>query len=168
VPTRFDYDSDPGRYRLAMRLSRSYATASLYAAVSEVLLDAVVAVNTLDRLPDPRVALREARRVLTPGGLLLAAAISRDDAPELAAVWRPRPSPFAAEDAPALVASVFGAVEVRRWDAPLVTLPDPQALRDFLVARFVDPPTAADAARAARTPLTITKRGALVLARAGY
>ena len=31
VPTPFDYDSDPGRYRLGMRLSRSFATASLYA-----------------------------------------------------------------------------------------------------------------------------------------
>ena len=130
--------------------------------------DAVVAVNTLDHLHDPRVALREARRVLAPGGMLLAAAISRKDTPELAPVWRPRPSPFDAEDAPALVASVFGAVEVRCWDAPLVTLPDPQAVRDFLVARFVDPLAAADAARDVLTPLTVTKRGALVLARTGY
>jgi SAM-dependent methyltransferase len=229
VPTPFDYDSDPGRYRLGMRLSRSFATAGLYAAISEVLLDtgarlvldigcgngplraalpdqgppwlvgldasrrmlldhpppvvladavalpladrsfdAVVAVNTLDHLHDPRVALREARRVLAAGGLLVAAAISRDDAPELAPVWRPCRSPFDAEDAPALVASVFGEVEVRRWDAPLVTLPDPQAVRDFLVARFIDPLAAADAARDVRTPLTVTKRGAMVLARAGY
>jgi len=45
VPTPFDYDRDAGRYRLGMRLSRSFATASLYAAISEVLLDAGVTVT---------------------------------------------------------------------------------------------------------------------------
>ncbi len=48
-----------------------------------------------------------------------------------------------------------------------MTLPDRQAVQDFLVARFVDPLAAADAARVVRIPLTVTKRGALVLARAG-
>jgi hypothetical protein len=35
------------------------------------------------------------------------------------------------------VALVFGEVQVQRWDAPLVRLPDRAAVRDCLVARFV-------------------------------
>jgi hypothetical protein len=40
-------------------------------------------------------------------------------------------------DAPRLVASVFGQVQVERWDAPLVRLPDRDAVRDYLIAPFV-------------------------------
>jgi hypothetical protein len=35
------------------------------------------------------------------------------------------------------VASVFGQVQVERWHAPLVRLPDHDAVRDYLIARFV-------------------------------
>jgi hypothetical protein len=35
------------------------------------------------------------------------------------------------------VASVFGQVQVERWDASLVRLPDRDAVRDYLIARFV-------------------------------
>ena len=127
--------------------------------------DAVVAANVLDHLDDPLAAVWEAHRVLAGGGLFVAAAISRDDSPELAHVWRPPPSTFDAEDAPALVRSVFGEVEVAPWDAPLVTLPSATAVRDYLVVRFVEPEAAAAAARKVRTPLAITKRGALIHAR---
>jgi hypothetical protein len=48
------------------------------------------------------------------------------------------------------VASVFGQVQVERWDAPLLRLPDRDAVRDYLIARFV-PPTHAVAA-AGRSP----------------
>ena len=122
----------------------------------------VVAANMLYHLDDPLPAIREAHRVLTPGGIFVAATISRADSPELASVWRPRPSTFDAEDAAGLTGSVFGSVEVERWDAPLITLPDAAAVRDYLVARMMPPEQAAAAADRIRTPLAVTKRGALL------
>jgi SAM-dependent methyltransferase len=127
--------------------------------------DVAVAVNVLDHLPEPTLAIAEAHRVLAAGSTLVAATASRHDSPELAAVWRPPPSSFDAEDGPGLVASVFGQVQVQRWDAPLVRLPDRDAVRDYLVARFVLPEDAAAAAERVTTPVAITKRGALIYAR---
>lgn len=127
--------------------------------------DAAVAVNVLQHIGDPGRALREARRVLAPGGLLLASAVRRDDSPELAPVWRPVPGPFDAEDAPDRVCEVFGEVEVERWDAPLITLPDRAAVRDYLIARLIPRPEATEAAARLHTPLPVTKRGSLIMAR---
>jgi SAM-dependent methyltransferase len=131
------------------------------------LLDAAVAVNVLYHLTDPIVAIRETYRVLAPGGMFAVATASRFDSPELAHVWRPTPTPtsFDAEDAPALVGSVFDQIEVERWDAPLITLPDGCAVRDYLVARYVAPDVAETAAAQVRTPTAITKRGAFVYGR---
>jgi SAM-dependent methyltransferase len=129
--------------------------------------DAVVAVNVLDHLPDALPALRAVHRVLRPRGVLIAAAISRHDSPELASVWRPEPTPFDAEDAPQIVASVFSDVRVDRWDAPLLTLPDTAAITNYLVARFVPAQQAAAGARTLPSPLVVTKRGALVIGSKG-
>jgi SAM-dependent methyltransferase len=131
---------------------------------ASVSLDAVVAVNMLYHLPDPTEAIREAHRVLRKGGQYIATAISRHDSPELAAVWTPPPSTFDAEQAPGIVASVLGAAETERWDAPLITLPDRDAVRDYLIARFVPPEQATAFAAKISTPVAITKRGAFIRA----
>jgi SAM-dependent methyltransferase len=126
--------------------------------------DAAVTVNMLYHLPDPAEAIREAHRILHSGGVFIATAISRYDSPELSAVWKPAPSTFDAGDASGIVASVFGTAEAERWDAPLITLPDHDAVRDYLIARFVPLEQAAASAAKIRTPAAITKRGAFIRA----
>lgn len=233
MPTPRDYDTDPERYRLGMRVATAYTApgvslqarivAHLVTAGAATVLDAgcgdgalaaaaaglplrvigldaaapvveaarahgpvvraevgalpvggasvdaVVTVNVLDHLDRPTTAVREAWRVLRPGGLFVAGAVARSDSRELAPFWHPAPGTFDSEDAPGVVAGVFAAVTVDAWDAPLVTLPDRDAVRDYLRARFVPPDEAgrlADAIAArGPLPLPVTKRGALVLAR---
>lgn len=224
-----DYDCDPARYRLGMKVTGSYLNpraTSLYARIWELLpvgadhviadvgcadgalaaarpqgragsvvgidrsavllarhphpairadatalpfadgsLTAVVAVNMLYHLDEPLDAIRAARRALAPGGVFIAATISRRDSPELAAVWRPAPSTFDAEDAAAIAGQVFSQVEPEWWDAPLITLPDRAAIRDYLVTRWVPPDEAAAAADTCDAPLRVTKRGALLTCR---
>lgn len=63
------------------------------------------------------------------------------------------------------MASVFPHVEVERWDAPLITLPDDRAVRDYLMARHVAPEAADAAAARVRAPIVITERGAFVCGR---
>jgi SAM-dependent methyltransferase len=233
MPTPRDYDSDPERYRLGMRLTAAHcapgvdlqarivehlvaasattvldagcgdgalaaaaASAPLHVIgldaaapmvraarahgpvvrgdvtalpVADASVDAVVTVNVLDHLDRPVSALREARRVLRPGGLFVAGTVARSDSPELAPFWQAAPGTFDTEDAADIVAGVFGPVTVDPWDAPLVTLPDRDAVHDYLRARFVPPDEAgrlADAiAKRGPLPLPVTKRGALLLAR---
>lgn len=127
--------------------------------------DAVTLLNVLYHSPDPSAALREARRVLYSDGHVLTSTISRADSPELAAYWQRPRTTFDAEDAPAILALVFAEVTVHRWDAPLLTLPDAAAVRDYLLGRQAPRAAAAAAARELSTPLRVTKKGAVLVGR---
>jgi SAM-dependent methyltransferase len=119
----------------------------------------------LYHLPLPQVALAEAHRVLRPGGLVVVAAPSRHDSPELAHALPRARLTFDAELAPRMLAGLFVEVEVERWDAPLLELPTRDAVRDYLVGKGVVPARAEATAEATKVPLTVTKRGALAFAR---
>ncbi len=123
---------------------------------------AVVALWTLYHLDEPRRALAEARRVVRPGGLVAVCASARSSDPELVPGGYPATS-FDAEEAAELVADVFGAgaVEVERWDEPLVRLAD----RDEVAAYARSHLLPAGVADAVVPPLTLTKRGCLVWVR---
>jgi SAM-dependent methyltransferase len=125
----------------------------------------VALLYVLYHLPDPALALAEARRVLRYGGLVAVAAPSRDDSPELANALPRAPLTFDAEIAPGLLAEQFAEVEVERWDAVLVELPNPAAVRDYLIGKGVDPRVAGSKAATLPAPLSVTKRGALGFAR---
>ena len=126
---------------------------------------AVVALWMLYHLDDPAIALGEAARVLRPDGELYACTTRRDDSPELSEHFETPASTFDAEEAPDLVARWFRSVEVQSWDAPLVHLPDRAAIRTYLRGRGASPEVAADVARELPAPLSITKRGSLVIGR---
>jgi SAM-dependent methyltransferase len=121
---------------------------------------AVVMLWMLYHLDDPAVAIAEAKRVLRPGGLFAACTARRSNDPELTDGYPP--STFNAEEAPAIVASVFDDVEVQSWDAPLTLLPDRDAVERYCRSHFL-PPEAVDRVT---PPVTLTKRACLVWARA--
>jgi SAM-dependent methyltransferase len=161
-------DLSPAMLELAPQPKARAVGARLPAADASV--DAVAALYTLYHYDDPLVPVREARRVLQPGGMFVACAANRDSDPELAHVipgWGAA-STFDGEDAAAIVASVFAApgdtVQADPWDGPLVTLrsvPDAVAcLRVYGLAEGV----AEDAAATLDLPLTLTKRGCVVYA----
>lgn len=121
---------------------------------------AVAALYILYHLDDPTVAIAEARRVLAPKGVFFACTRARTSDPELTDGYPP--TTFDAEEAPELVAAVFGkqAVEVISWDGPLLRLPDRDAIRRYLRTHYLP----ASLAHRLTPPLTVTKRGSLVIA----
>ncbi|HEY2549372.1 MAG TPA: class I SAM-dependent methyltransferase [Streptosporangiaceae bacterium] len=132
--------------------------------------DAVAALYTLYHYDDPVLPIREARRVLRPGGLFAACSASRDSAPELAHVvpgWG-APTTFDADESPAIVRSVFGQpgdeVSVQRWDAPMHTLTTAEQAAAFLRCYGMGEQAARDAAQRLALPLTLTMRGCFVYA----
>lgn len=161
-------DLSPVMLGLAPRPSLRADGARLPVADSSV--DAVAALFTLYHYADPLVPIREARRVLRPGGLFAACAANRDSDPELAPVvpgWGIASS-FDGENAETIVASVFAApgdtVEADRWDGPLVSLSSAASAVACLRVRGLGEAAAAEAAASLDLPLTLTKRGCVVYA----
>jgi len=119
---------------------------------------AVAMLWMLYHLDEPVQAIREAQRALRRGGLFVASTTSRANDPEL--IDRYPPSAFDAEEAPEVVASVFGDVSVERWDAPMTFLADHAAVTRYCRSHFLPP----DAAQRVTPPVWLTKRGCVVYA----
>jgi SAM-dependent methyltransferase len=119
---------------------------------------AVTALWMLYHLDNPALAVAEAARVLRPGGLFVASTSSRANDPELTDGYPP--TPFDAEEAPGIVATVFGDVQVERWDAPMTYLPDRDAVLRYSRSHSLH----RDAADRVTPPVWLTKRGCVVYA----
>ena len=119
----------------------------------------VVHLWCLYHLDEPLDAIREAARVLRPGGRYYACTSARDNDPELMPEGYP-PSPFDAEDAGSIVGSVFDTVETERWDATYFPLRTRDEVRAYCRHHYIP----AERAETAELPLWLTKRGALVRA----
>jgi SAM-dependent methyltransferase len=138
--------------------------------IGEATFDAVAALYTLYHYADPLEPIREARRVLRPGGLFVACSANRDSTPELAHVlpgWG-APSTYDGENAPGIVATVFtdpgDRLEVETWDAPMHTLSTVDHAGGFLRSMGMSGDAARGAAAGLTLPLVLTMRGCFVFA----
>ncbi len=94
------------------------------------------------------------------GGRYYASTAARDSDPEILPEGYPARS-FDAEEAVALVASVFREVEGEHWDGRFYPLPTREDVRAYCRHNFIPP----ERAEEAEVPLWLTKRGVLVWAR---
>jgi len=117
---------------------------------------AVTMLWMLYHLDDPVAAIAEADRVLGPGGLFVASTSSRRNDPELTDAYDA--TPFDAEEAADIVATVFAHVTVERWDAPMTLLPDRESVVRYCRSHLLAP----EAADRVSPPVWLTKRGCLV------
>lgn len=108
---------------------------------------------------DPLAAIGEAKRVLGAGGRYYASTAGRDNDPEIMPGGY-SPSPFDAEEAASIVASVFGDAEAQRWDGRYFALQTREELRAYCRHHQIP----AERAEEADVPLWLTKRGVLVRA----
>jgi SAM-dependent methyltransferase len=113
----------------------------------------------LYHLDDPLVAIGEAKRVLRARGRYCASTAARDNDPEIMFEGYP-PSSFDAEEAVAIVASVFEEVEPERWDGTFFPLQTRDEVRAYCRHNYIP----AERAEEADLPLWLTKRGVLVRA----
>lgn len=113
----------------------------------------------LYHLADPVVAIAEAARVLAPGGRYFTCCAARTNDPEIMPEGYP-PSPFDAEEAAEVVATVFEQVEVERWDGMFFSLQTREEVRAYCRHNYI--PT--ERAEHVDVPLWLTKRGVLVRA----
>ncbi|MHB8577957.1 MAG: class I SAM-dependent methyltransferase [Dehalococcoidia bacterium] len=153
--------ADSSRTQLAANPYRPVVLADMRALpFRDGAFDAVTHLWCLYHLDDPAVAIREAQRVLRVGGRYYAATAARDNDPELLPEGYPRSS-FDAEEAAALVATVFADVQPERWDRTFFPLQTRDEVRAYCRHNYLP----AERAESAELPLWLTKRGVLVRAR---
>jgi SAM-dependent methyltransferase len=162
LPTDWEWigvDSSPTQLSTSPIPRRIALADATQLPVSTGAFDAVACLWMLHHLQSPVDAIREARRVLRPGGAFFACTSARTNDPELTDGYPA--TTFDAEDAPSIVAEVFGErnVEVISWDAKLARLEDAAALRRYRRSHFLPD----DATTPVSFPLPLTKRGCLVI-----
>lgn len=113
----------------------------------------------LYHLDDPGEAITEAKRVLRPGGHYFACTASRDSDSELLPEGYP-PTSFDAEEAEAIVGSIFNAIGTERWDDYFFPLNTREEVRAY--CRHASIP--GDRADDVPVPCWLKKRGVLVTA----
>ncbi|GAA1687419.1 class I SAM-dependent methyltransferase [Glycomyces endophyticus] len=111
-------------------------------------VDAVLAMHMLYHVPDPADAVAEFRRVLKPGGTLLASTNARGDMAAMAELWHRAAAPvlgsggyswdgairgFDSASAPALLEARFDSVEAFEA-AGVVAVPEPAPILRFLAS----------------------------------
>jgi hypothetical protein len=82
------------------------------------------------------VAIREAKRVLRPGGHYYASTKARKSDPEIMFEGYPRSS-FDAEEAVEIVASVFEKVEPQQWDGRYFSIETREEVRAFCRHNYI-------------------------------